>query len=202
MSEVGYLHVYIGSMFSGKTSALIKQITHFADLAKISGTAPPLLINSSQDIRDQNNVVSSHNSGYKGLSDNVKVLSVKNLSDANIKDYHVIGIDEHHFYPDYATTVLQWKKEGKRIYTAGLVGDSNQNDFGQIHQILPKIDKLEFLTAVCHCCLMEHTKSGKILTPEILKTMEAPYTKRIINSDTQIDVGAGDKYLPSCGKHL
>lgn len=200
----GYLHVTIGPMFSTKTTNLIKHLTHYADMAKINGLPAPLLINSNKDTRDKERVVSSHSSGYKGISEFIVIKSTGKLKDVDVSNYHVIGIDEHQFYDDYAETVLKWKQLGKRIYSAGLVGDANQNDFGQVCKILPKIDKIEFLTAVCHFCLQNHKNTGKILTPEDLETMKAPFTKRIIGieSANQIDIGASDKYLPACGKHL
>jgi thymidine kinase len=203
--NMGYLQVFIGPMYAGKTTALILQLTHFADMAKFTGNKGPLLINSASDTRDSTNIISSHNSSYKGLSDNIKVVSVKNLADADISDYNVIGIDEHHFFQDYAETVLKWKDAGKRIYSSGLVGDANQKDFGQIKELLPKIDKIVFLTAVCYTCLQKYTKSKKMPTPEILESMKAPFTKRLEIAgiqESQIDVGATNKYIPVCGKHI
>jgi thymidine kinase len=202
--KTGYLHVFIGPMYAAKTTSLIAELTHFADLAKINKIKGPLLINSAKDTRDKTNIISSHNSSYKGLSENIKVVSVKALADVDVSDYHVIGIDEHHFFEDYAEIVLQWKLQGKKIYSAGLIGDANQNHFGQIKELLPKIDEIVFLTAVCHTCMKKYSIK-KILTPEILKSMKAPFTKRLENAgtqETQIDVGAADKYIPVCGKHL
>jgi thymidine kinase len=203
MSENGYLCAFIGGMFSGKSTMLIGEITRYADISIYSGHKKPLLINSKIDNRDLKNLISSHNSGYKGISDHIDVMSVDKLSDVDFSNHDVIGIDEAQFFIDLEKVVNSLLKIGKKIFLAGLVGDSDQNHFGQIYKLLPKMNHIQFCHSVCHDCLREHLKAGKILTPEVLSTMKGSFTKKIQKcNNSQIDVGASDKYLPSCGPHL
>ena len=200
--QSGYLHIFIGGMFSGKTTNLIRKITKSADLSKQTGSKNPILINNTLDNRDNKNIISRHNSSYKGISKYIDVVSTKKLSDLNLTGYDVIGIDEGQLYTDLYETIVGWVNLGKIIFIAGLVGDSNQEHFGEIYKLLPKVNKIEFLTAFCHFCVTEYTKDGKILTPESLANMSASFTKKISGGNSQIDVGGSDKYLPSCRRHL
>jgi len=203
----GYLAGFVGCMFSGKTTSLITEITRYIDIIKYCQFKKPLLINSKIDDRDNSNVISSHSSSYTGISKDIDIIAVKNLSEVDVSNYSVIGIDEAQFFSDLYETIVQWLKKGKKIYFAGLVGDYKQNQFGDIHKLLPLINDIKFCTAVCSTCLSEYTKNGSILTPEILSTMKASFTKKIsgtsnTGNNVQIDVGSEDKYRPSCRKHL
>jgi thymidine kinase len=203
----GYLAGYIGSMFGGKSTCLIAEITRYIDIIKYCQFKKPLLINSKIDDRDNSNVISSHSSSYNGISKDIDIIAVKNLSEVNVNGYQVIGIDEAQFFSDLYETVVQWLKKGKKIYFAGLVGDYKQNQFGDIHKLLPLVNDIKFCAAVCSDCLSEYIKNGSILTPEILSTMKASFTKKISGkqnegNNVQIDVGSEDKYRPSCRKHL
>lgn len=207
MSEQdGYLSGFLGPMYGAKSTSLINEITRYIDIIKYCQFKKPLLINSKIDNRDNENIISSHSSSYKGISKDIDIIAVKNLSEVDVNNYQVIGIDEAQFFTDLYDTVVQWLKKGKKIYFAGLVGDYKQQQFGEIHRLLPLVNDLKFCSAVCHFCLSEYTKNGNVLTPEILSTMKASFTKKISGTqnggDVQIDVGSEDKYLPSCKKHL
>jgi 3'-5' exoribonuclease len=50
---------------------------------------------------------------------------------------------------------------------------------------------------------MEETlKEHSILTPIDLQSKKASFSKRIVASESQIDVGASDKYIAVCRKHF
>jgi len=197
--KIGFLSIFTGCMFSGKTTALINEITQFVDLYE----TPPLLINNSIDIRDTENIFSSHSLKYKGLPKGVDVISASELKNINVNNYTLIGIDEAQFFGDLYETVLQWLKLGKHIYLAGLNSDFRMKPFGQVNKLIHLADKFIFLTATCYYCMKEFTDKGKVLTPESLKTMNASFTKKISGgSNLQIEVGTSDLYLPVCRKHF
>ena len=52
---VGQLHIIIGPMFSGKTTELIKRLRRYSAIGK-----NVLVINSSKDTRNVNNVIMTH----------------------------------------------------------------------------------------------------------------------------------------------
>ena len=66
--------------------------------------------------------------------------------------------------------------------------------------MLSHVDELTFCHAYCKKCIEEF--NGTILTPEYLNTMKAQFTKKISGDcGLNIDVGANDKYVPTCRKH-
>src|SRR5437016_5373645 len=94
----GSCKIIFGPMFSGKSTRLREEITRFADTGSI-----PLYINNFIDNRktesqDQN--ITTHHSGFKGLSNKVVAIKVKNLSTVDVSEYDVIGIDEGQFFED------------------------------------------------------------------------------------------------------
>lgn len=197
MQSSGFLSAYIGCMYGSKSSSMIKELIAYADITGLR----PLIINHSSDIRDVKNGISSHSSMYKGLPETVSVKIAEKLSDIDIAEYSVIGIDEAQFFPDLFEIVLQWLDSGIYVVIAGLNGNAKKELFGDIYKLLPHMDKLTFCNAICKICVSEFT--GSIITPEILGTMKASFSKKI-NGDKnlEIDVGATDKYIPSCRRHF
>ncbi len=65
----------------------------------------------------------------------------------------------------------------------GLDGDSDRNNFGHIHKLIPLADDIMKLKALCSVC-----NDG---TPGI-------FSKKISNSSNQIDIGSTDKYIAVC----
>jgi thymidine kinase len=194
----GTLIIYLGPMFSGKTTRLNYDLTRFADKGLST-----LKIVHAEDIRDD--VASSdmsgstHNSSYRSLSSKIKCVRVSELSKVDVSAYHAIGIDEAQFYPDIYQVVERWVEiEGKHVRIAGLDGDYSKRKFGQVLDLIPMCDKVKKLTASCVICLAELKKTnfhGNIFS------LEAPFTKRLGTSTQQKDVGGSDKYIPVCRYH-
>lgn len=196
--KTGFLSVYTGPMYSSKTSSMIKELTTYAELTSLK----PLIINHAADTRDTNNKISTHNPLFKGLPNTIDVISTTKLSDVDISGYDVIGIDEFQFYIDLYETIIQWLQLGKHITISGLNGDAKRKLFGDFYKLLPHIDKFEFCTAICKKCLLEFENNDKILTPELLNTMKAAFTKKINgDKDLIVDIGSKDKYVSMCRKH-
>jgi thymidine kinase len=200
----GSLTIFTGCMFSNKTTKLIQEITRYAD-ATISSdkTHPkPLLINNALDSRSLETVISSHSSAFRGISSRIDIVSAKSLKEVDVSKHDVIGIDECQFFEDLYEITKYWLSKGKHIYCAGLNGDANMKHFGQIHMLLPLCDNFEFLHAICQLCMEEKKKKSIVLTPVDLIGMKASFSKRIIQSSDQIDIGASDKYVAVCRKHF
>lgn len=184
------LSVVAGPMFSQKTSFLVAKLTLHADVQKDSKC---LIINSSKDIRDPENKVSSHSSSYKGVSYKVDIQSVLKLSEADVENYNVIGIDEAQFFDDLHDNVKKWLDNGKFIYVVGLDSDCMGNPFGDINKLLYMSDEFVKTQSLCTKCA-ETSKN-------ISEIKKAPFTARISNSVDLIEVGAHD-YIPMCRKHF
>jgi thymidine kinase len=202
--SVGSLHCIVGPMFSGKTSAMITQVVRYADITLSSS---PLIINHNIDkgrVVGNGNTklgVSSHSSQMKGISDRVRTIYTEKLSDVDVSQYNVIGIDEASHYSDLYDTVVEWLSQGKHIYCAGLDGNSQATNFGEIHKLLPKSDTFTKITAVCYFCKKEYENTGCVVTPDSF--VAAPFTIKI-GGDMKLEVeqGGQEKYLPVCRYHF
>jgi thymidine kinase len=191
------LTIIFGPMFSGKTTKLVQELTRFVDVTSESHNTKCLFINHSFDIRNPNIGVSSHGSSFKGVSDLIDVLQIDELKKIKIEHYDVIGVDEGQFFSDLEI-VKSWVEKGKIVIVSGLISDSFMNPFGKIHTLIPFSDNVIQCHAICSECLKNHSK---MITPDSLHSMKAPFTFRFDSSNSQIEVGASDKYIPVCRFH-
>jgi len=180
MAPVGKLELIIGNMFSGKSTELIRRINIEKSISKRI-----LVINYIGDNRYSNDSISTH--------DHTKVncLKLENLLDFNenmLSSYDSIFIDEAQFFTDLYKFVLNAvDTHHKNMYVCGLDGDTNRNIFGEIIKLIPICDNLIKLHAYCNKC-----NDGTL----------APFTKKLNNNDSLIDIGGSDKYIPVCRYHF
>jgi len=88
----GKLHIVIAPMFAGKSIWISQKLGMMADLG-----SKTLYINHSYDDRGDENDnidITSHSSQFRGLSNKIKSIKIKDLGEIDISDYDVIGIDE------------------------------------------------------------------------------------------------------------
>jgi thymidine kinase len=187
-----YLELFIGPMFSGKTSKLVEIYKQclFCNI-------PVAVINHSIDKRYDETLLSTHDKimipciqtnklgdiwvyeenresdsePIKRLTDSVKLINAD-----------VILINEGQFFEDLLPTVKHMLQHNKKLYVGGLDGDFECKKFGQILDIIPLCDKVTKMTSLCSQC-----KNG---TPGI-------FSKRITSEKEQTVVGS-DNYIPVC----
>ena len=174
----GKLELIIGNMFSGKTSELIRRINKEKSINKRI-----LVINYIDDNRYSTDKIVSH--------DNIKFdcIKVKLLNEIKVdfNDYDSFFIDEGQFFTDlYQFVVLLVDINHKHVVVSGLDGDIYRNTFGDIIKLIPICDTVDKLTAYCNKC-----NNGT----------SAPFTKKITNDSSLIDIGGSDKYIPVCRHH-
>jgi thymidine kinase len=171
--------LYIGCMFSGKTSELIKLYRKCAVINK-----KVLSINFNQDNRySSDESIVSHN--FDKI-DCVKVSKLSEVSDKEILNHDYIMIDEGQFFPDLKEYVLKWCEQYKKnIIVIGLDGDYKRNAFGQILDLIPVADQVMKLKALCKLC-----NDGT----------EALFTHRLSTEDEQVVIG-NSNYIPLCRQH-
>ena len=187
-STTGYLELFIGPMFSGKSTRLV-DIYKQCKFCNI----PVTVINHIIDKRYDNELLSTH--------DQVKIpcLQASELNDLwnnngyekkdlwahnAVRDSDVILINEGQFFPDLYDVVVDMLNCNKKIYICGLDGDFERKKFGQILDLIPLCDKVTKLTSLCSQC-----KNG---TPGI-------FSMRLTNETAQTVVGS-DNYIPVCRK--
>lgn len=200
--QTGSLTVYAGPMCSGKSSEVIARLSRHGDtITKHRGGARPLYINSSLDLVRSGTGISSHASRFSGAPDNIDIVTTTLLSDVDVSDREIIGIDEAQFFKDLVETSRKWLKMGKHLVCGGLSGDSNLQPIGKIHELLCIADEFILLRAICHYCISE-TK-GAVLRYDKLSGMRASFTVKISGDlQQQVDVGdAESKYRPVCRNH-
>lgn len=184
--STGSLELYLGPMYSGKSTTAILKLARMADIG-----FDTLYINHADDVRTtekQDDVVTTHNSQYKYLSDKINSMKVKELRDIDVLDYQYIAIDEGQFFPDLYESVLTWVMGyGKHVIVASLDGDAYRRKFGQVLDLIPCADRVKKLKAVCDICRENERK----IRP-------APFTGRLsTNTDPKI-VGGRDLYKAMC----
>lgn len=146
----GELHITVGSMFSGKTSALIELYNNLR-LGDINVVA----INYAEDKRYSENLLSTHDQVM------IKAINVINLSHINLttvysaqyKNAKYILINEAQFFDDlYDFVIMAVEKDKKFVYVYGLDGDFQRDKFGQLVDLIPYCNTITKLHANCQFC--------------------------------------------------
>ena len=188
--SVSYLELFIGPMFSGKTSKLVEIYKQC-----IFCNIPVAVINHSIDQRYDDTLLSTHDKvmipciqtnklkdvWYYGTSETDIVL---NRLDDSVKlvAADVIIINEGQFFEDLLPAINHMLQHNKKIYVGGLDGDFERKKFGQILDLIPLCDKVTKMTSLCGIC-----KNGT----------SGIFSKRISLEKEQTVVGS-DNYIPVC----
>ena len=177
---MGELNLVIGPMYSGKSTELLRIYNKYNRNYNI------LVINHKSDNRYGTNSVNTHN------KQSINCISINILNDIytkhniNLKEYDIILIDESQFFKNlYNFCKNLVDTFDKIIYVFGLSGDVYRNKFGDILDLIPIADNINFLKSICNKC-----NSNK----------EAPFTMRITYNKEQILVGSNEEYLAVCRK--
>ncbi len=186
-NDKGRLHIYFGSMFSGKTTKVIREIVTCYDVG-----LSVLYINSSKDSRNSNDDhVSSHHSMFNKLPSNINAIKTDLLTKVNVEKYDVIGIDEGQFFNDIVPTVRKWVlKNNKMVIIGSLDGTFDIQPFGHVHELICLAEKVKKLPARCMNCLNNSRKSTKMTL--------AYFTHRISEEKDNVLIGGADKYMAVC----
>lgn len=166
-----YLEIFLGSMFSGKTSKLI-EIYNKCQILNL----PVVAINFNEDNRyaSTDTTLSSHNfntipcasageelyelynpSGFNIENITAKIAKGEKIPvNQQISCAKVILINEAQFFNDIDKWVIDMLNTPIKpsIFIAGLDGDSNKEKFGKILDLIPHCDNVSKLSAICTNC--------------------------------------------------
>ena len=174
----GKLIVHTGSMFSGKTSSLEKDLKRF----KIAGYRA-VAFKPAIDTRYENSKIVSHDKICLECEVINNIDEIKDFCDKNSPD--VVGIDEVQFLQgdieDIVNQVEQLLKRDITVILAGLDIDFKGNPFEILKELMPISDYLYKHHAVC-------TKCGA----------DAWVSHRKSKRDERVVIGANDEYEPLC----
>jgi thymidine kinase len=185
----GYLEIYLGPMYSGKTSKLLDIYKQYS-FCNISVE----VINHSSDTRYHNSMLSTHDkvmipciqtNNLMDVWENRDVDDIFNEISSNhlkLRSAEVIIINEGQFFSDLYECVIDMLKEKKRVYIAGLDGDFERKKFGQILDLIPMCDSVTKLKSLCSIC-----KNGEF----------GVFSLRLSEEKQQTLVGS-DNYIPVC----
>ena len=129
----------LGPMFSGKSSILLSEIDK-ATIAKV----PCCIVRPKTDTRE----FFTHSKWEFRDFDNY---NVEDLKDVPAGKYDVICVDEGQFFNSLRFT-LEWANNGKRIFISSLNGDRHQEEWKSTQEMIPLVDEIIFLKAVCSRC--------------------------------------------------
>ncbi|XP_059661187.1 thymidine kinase a [Cornus florida] len=177
----GEIHVIVGPMFAGKTTALVCRIKSESNSGRNIA-----MIKSSKDTRYAVDSVVTHDGTNFPCWALPNLLSFREKIGAEAYDkLDVIGIDEAQFFDDlYDFCCNAADHDGKTIIVAGLDGDYLRRSFGSVLDIIPLADSITKLTARCELC-------GKRAFFTLRKTDE---------TKTEL-IGGADVYKPVCRQH-
>jgi len=131
------LSLTIGCMFSGKTSALIKN--------KVEGVHMILDYDTTDATSYSISLLYSHD------DEAIHCIKTKTLMSIDMSTADIISINEAQFFPDLIPFVKEALRQKKQVYVYGLDGDFRQNTFGDILSLIPFADSYTKLYATCLC---------------------------------------------------
>jgi thymidine kinase len=172
-NECGYLEIFIGPMFSGKTSKLIELYKQYSFC-----NIPLAVINHSSDNRYDDTMLSTHDKIMIPCLQTETLTRVTN----DMHNVDVILINEGQFFDDLYDFVVDMLKFNKKIYVSGLDGDFKRTKFGKILDLIPLCDKVTKMTSLCSLC-----KNG---TPGL-------FSMRLTDEKEQMLIGSSN-YIPVC----
>ncbi|QHR82605.1 thymidine kinase [Brazilian porcupinepox virus 1] len=170
---VGYIHLIIGPMFSGKSSELIRLIRRY----KLANYKCKVIKYNNDNRYGNFNTLITHD------SISIDAISTSLLSDTiiSMNDIDVIGIDEGQFFDDIVTYSEYMANNGKIVIISALDGTYQRKPFGKVLELIPLSEKVTKLSAVCMSCFKD-----------------ASFSKRICdNKEIQL-IGGNDKYKSVC----
>lgn len=180
--EVGYLELFIGPMWSGKTSELLRLHKQFKFCE-----VPMIAINYAGDVRYSQNTISTHDRREIPCTRALTLAEISNLQKGEVteafRNASVILVNEAQFFAD----VVEWVKlavgtYNKKVYMCGLDGDFTRKPFGTwLNDLIPYCDRVTKLRSYCGDC----------------RKAEAIFSHRLSDETAQQVIGT-DNYVPLC----
>jgi len=188
-ADTGYLGLFIGPMYSGKTSKLIELYKQFSFCGVNTMT-----INYAEDTRYSDSMLSTHDMNMipcimaTTLSEVANIVGQKREDvekDNEFNNARIILINEGQFFKDIVEWVTKAVCEyNKCVYICGLDGDFKRQLFGNWLDLIPLCDTVKKLHSFCNGC----------------KKRQALFSHRISSEKEQKVIGSDAKYVPLCRK--
>lgn len=171
--------VYVGPMFSGKTSKMLMRLDQYRHAHKRIEVFKPVI-----DSRYQANQVTSH----CGLKTGASPIEIgKDISShlALLDELpHVVAVDEAFMIDDIAAELLWLFRHGVTITVSTLDLSATGQAFKEVSKMMSWASSIRKCAAVCTVC-------GR----------DAHYTYKKQVNDHEIEVGGSELYEPRCFEH-
>lgn len=173
MTTVGCLDIFIGSMFSGKTTKLVDKYEEC-----VSNSINVVAVNYADDTRYHNTLLSTHDKRMIPCIQCKKIEDI--IHNEDVVNSQVVLINEGQFFPDIFDMVIRLvERDHKHVIVCGLDSDFKREKFGNWADLIMHCDSVTKLHAICEC--------GK---PSI-------YSYRTTTEVQQIVIGSSN-YKPLC----
>jgi thymidine kinase len=173
-SQVGWIEVVCGPMFSGKSEELIRRLRRAGIARRRVQVFKPAL----DDRYSLDEIVSHGDIRMKSLV----VAGAKEILDKIDWRTQVVGIDESNFFgPELVNVAMQLADAGKQVIIAGLDTDYLGRPFTPMPELLCLAESITKTLAICMRC-------GN----------PAKHTQRLVESSDLIVVGATGMYEARC----
>ncbi len=150
-SEAGKLHVYVGSMFSGKTTLFLGALQKMHRAGRSCA-----LLNYARDNRYDGRIVEPFEEGSVTLNDGRSTPATAVLTGEHVDEYiqrnpsvKNVFINEPHFMPGLYDVVLRRMGEGYNFVLDGLLRGFNRKGFNEMPAFLALADDVTMPEAIC-----------------------------------------------------
>lgn len=150
-ARVAHVELFIGPMYSGKTSALKQKIDQYRRFSDVN----TITLKHQRDTRHSDDTVITTHSG-----DNRPATQVHDLREfiktPEYRKARVIFLDEGHFFEDYGlrSFVKRVIRNRKILYISSLDSDFKGHPFRTVLGLIPMADEVRKFQAACDRCQM------------------------------------------------
>ena len=180
------LHLIVGPMFAGKTSAIQSVVRRYSSIGKTTLVLTAAIDTRYQDADTVTAVVTHDKSMLQATAIGIRELIGVIETDAFAHTFAIV-IDEAQFFEGLYAFVTLSLAAGKHVVVVGLDSDAEGHPFSSVLDLVALADSVEKKTALCGLC-----GDG---TPAI-------FTKALGTRKERIAVGGADLYAPVCRKHF
>lgn len=150
---MGRLEVITGPMFSGKSEELMRRLRRAQIAGYNVGLFKPLI-----DSRYKKDKVVSHN----GTEMKAHLVEGNDLP-VNTIGFDFVGIDEVQFLDNVVESVQHMTHRGQIVIVSGLDMTYRAEPFGTMPILLAIAERVDKLTAVCHSCGADATRTQRLV---------------------------------------
>lgn len=179
----GQVEVICGSMFSGKSEELIRQVRR-----SLFGNIVVHVFKPAMDDRYANEAIVSHNGATVFAHPVETAADILTLVD---RDAEIVAVDEAQFFDDGLIEVTQTLADkGIDVLLAGLDTDFRGEPFGPMPQLLALSNTVHKLSAICPICRKPSSRTQRLIDG-----------RPALYDDPIILLGAKESYEPRCRHH-